>query len=62
MEWMIMRSPLGISSEAVRNSAELNDPRRRLPEIPISVVTVFLLSWWSQLLASISYQLEQSCA
>src|SRR6185369_12798835 len=32
-------APVGISSVAARRSAELNEARRRLPEIPIIVAT-----------------------
>jgi hypothetical protein len=34
--------PSGISSAPARSSAALNDPRRKLPEIPISLVTTVL--------------------
>jgi hypothetical protein len=33
-------APEGIISAAARSSAELNEPRRRLPETPMIVVTM----------------------
>jgi hypothetical protein len=36
--------PDGISSAAARSNAELNEPRRRLPDIPTIVDTNYFLS------------------
>ena len=41
---ILSSAPPGINSAAVRRSAVLNEPRRRLPEIPMIVGTVVFLS------------------